>query len=812
MKFSVNWLTDILQQPLPADTLAEQLTAAGLEVDTVTPAAEAFSGVVIGKITACEAHPDADKLRVCEVDYGQNETVRIVCGAPNARVGLLAPLATIGAVLPGDFKIKPAKLRGVESQGMLCSSKELGLDEDAAGLMELAEDAPPGKNLRDWLHLDDSIIELELTPNRADCLSLRGLAREVSAIHGQTWTAPEPPAIPPQSGTGFEITIDNYDDCPRYAGRVIEGLDPSAISPVWMQERLRRCGLRSKSPLVDVTNYILLEMGQPLHAFDLDRLKNADGAIPGLGVRRAREGEKLTLLNDLPVELNTKHLIITADDCPEAMAGLMGGLDTAVTDDTTSVLLESAWFSPRMIMGRSRDLGVTSDAAHRFERGIDPTIQLAALERATELLLQIAGGRPGPVCINEQPDQLPQAPAVRFRLARCNALLGMQLDAQRVTGILESLGMHLEPQGNDVWLVTPPRARLDIALEVDLIEEVARIHGFEHIPDQLPAGALALQPKKEAQLPRRRLESLCVDLGYQEAVSYSFLDRRWLAGFDLADQAVELANPLSQELAVMRPALIPGLVAAVQRNLQKNSGQHRGTVRLFEAGTVFAHENPDDASGYVEHQRLALAACGRRQPEQWQLGDKHNKLDFFAFKGDIEAVLNWTSGELSFQPAQQSFLHPGQSADILLSRDGEPPVRIGWMGLIHPGLRKKFDLDTDIYVAELALDQVLGSAVPEFHKSSKFPAIRRDLALIVPENVTSQQVLESVRKHAGEHLKSTFLFDVYTGTGVETGYKSLAIGLILQDDYQTLTDATADKNEIRVLSGLEHDYDIRRRD
>ncbi len=810
MKFSVNWLADILQQSLAADQLAEQLTAAGLEVDSVTPAAAEFSGVVVATVIACEAHPDADRLRVCQVDYGQPEAVQIVCGAPNARVGLRAPLATVGAVLPGDFKIKPARLRGVESQGMLCSAKELGLAEDTAGLLELSEDAPLGTGLREWLKLDDAIIELELTPNRADCLSLRGLAREVSALAGQAYSADVIPSIPPANNARFDIAIDEPVDCPRYAGRIIQQLNPRAATPTWMQERLRRCGLRSKSPLVDITNYILLELGQPLHAFDLDKLTGGEGRVPVLGVRRARAGEQLTLLNELAVELQPDHLIITADDRPEAMAGLMGGLATAVAATTTSVLLESAWFNPAMIMGRSRNLGVTSDAAHRFERGVDPSIQLQALERATELLLQICGGEPGPICVLEHPEQLPQPPQIRFRLARCNALLGMQLEAERVTSILAALGMQLEHQADGIWQVTPPSARLDIALEVDLIEEVARVHGFEHIPDQLPAGALALQPKPESILPRRRLESLCVDLGYQEAVSYSFIDRQWLAAFGLAETAIELANPISQELAVMRPALLPGLVAAVQRNLRKYTGQQRGTVRLFEIGTVF--NTGSDGSGSIETQRLALAACGRRLPEQWQLDDKHSALDFFTFKGDLEAVLQYADGELSFAPAQRGFLHPGQSADILLRTADKVTLCIGWLGRLHPGLDKQLDLDAPLFVAELELDKVTAGRLPEFHKSSKFPAIRRDLALIVSEDISAQQVLETVRAHAGEHLKTVFLFDVYTGPGVESGYKSLAIGLILQDDYQTLTDETADEFETRVLTGLQQDHDIRRRD
>lgn len=809
MKFNVSWLSEILEQPFDSEQLAEQLTSAGLEAGGVEPASQPFSDVVIAKVVACEPHPDADRLRVCRVDYGAEETVQIVCGAPNVRTGLFTPLAKVGACLPGDFKIKPAKLRGVESYGMLCSGKELGLDDDSDGLKELTDTAPIGTNLRDWMQLDDTIIELELTPNRADCLSLRGLAREVCAIQRHTYNPELPVIIPVQTETTVQINIDNPADCPRYAVRAIEGLDIHAKTPAWMQERLRRCGLRSKSPLVDVTNYVLLELGQPLHAFDLELLRKEGDQLPVLGVRRAHVGEKLTLLNDQHVELNERHLVITADDQPEALAGLMGGASTAVRDETTHVLLESAWFNPSMIMGRSRDLGVSSDAAHRFERGIDPDIQLLALERATELLISIAGGKVGPICIQEYRNQLPQQKDIRFRLARCNALLGLELSAEQVLAILESLGMSVVQESTEVWLVCAPSARLDIALEVDLIEEVARLHGYDQIPDQLPAGALALQAQPEKQLPKRRLESQCVDLGYQEAVSYSFVDESLLTAFDMQDNTLKLANPISQELAVMRPALVPGLVSVVQRNLRKYSGAQRGTVRMFEIGTVFSAGEGDG----VEQQRLAFAACGRQYPQQWQVTESH--IDFFAFKGDIEAALGHTVGELKFEVSDVACLHPGQAADILLvtiENGQEQTTKIGWMGLLHPQLRKTLDINSPVFVAELQFDQVVSGTVPNFKKTSKFPSIRRDLALIVPNDLPAQAVLDYVRKHADETLKSAFLFDVYVGSGIESGYKSLAIGLILQDHCQTLTDEAADSNISRILSGLEKDGNIRLRD
>lgn len=812
MKFSVAWLSELSGLPLETTSLADNLTAAGLEVDAVTPAAGHFSGVVVARITATQPHPDADRLKVCTVDCGDAEPLQIVCGAPNARIGLHAPLAKVGAVLPGGFTIKPAKLRGVESSGMLCSGKELGLDDDTTGLMELSADAPVGKDIVEWLQADDDCIEIDLTPNRADCLSMRGLHREIAALYGHTAELINSEPVTESHTQGVEITIESPADCPSYMARLITNLNPDAATPIWMSERLRRSGLRSKSPLVDVTNYVLLEYGQPLHAFDADLLRSKTGELPVIGVRRARAGEALTLLNDQKIELQSNHLVITADDCPEALAGVMGGNATAITDSTANVLLESAWFNPALIMGRSRDLGLSSDAAHRFERGIDPTIQMAAMQRATQLLIDIAGGQAGPVCIKESAGQLPQSQTIRLRQKRINALLGTDISETRITGMLESLGMQLElldGQGDTAtWDVTPPRARLDIAIEADLIEEVARLFGYENIPTHLPAGALRVEPIDESQRPVQRLHNTCIDLGYQEAMTYSFVDQNWQANFDLQFMNPEienavLQNPISQELAVMRRSLVPGLASA----LKANRRQHGGSVRLFETGTVFSL----NADTYLESQKLAMVACGLKMPEQWQMDSQ--PLDFYAFKGDIEHLLNVSGKSLLFTPLSEcSHLHPGQAAEISTRDASGELITIGYLGLIHPLVARQLKVDNDIFIAELDLSAVLDGQVPVSKPLSRFPSIRRDLALLIPLEITAEQVISSIHQHAGDNLKKTVIFDVYTGKHIENSYKSLAIGLILQNNLTTLTDDDADQMIDRVLKGLKHDHDITLRD
>jgi len=790
MKFNVEWLQSMTALALDAGALAQRLTAAGLEVDTVEPAAGEFTSVVVAEITACAPHPDADKLSLCTVDPGVSEPVQVVCGAPNARPGLKAPLATVGAKLPGGVKVRQARLRGQASSGMLCSARELGLGEDADGLMELPADARLGADLADWLALNDSVITLELTPNRADCLSLRGLAREVAALYGERYDTDPIPESAPSIDDRLEIEIADFKDCPRYAGRVIRDLDPGASSPVWLQERLRRCGLRSISPLVDVTNYVLLELGQPLHAFDLDRLTGP------VQVRRGRAGESLTLLNGDTVELDERLLLIAANGEPEAIAGIMGGERSAVTTATVNVFLESAWFNPQVVSGRARALGLHTDASHRFERGVDPTLQVAALERTTELLTAIAGGRPGPINVVEDAQYLPRPEPVPLRLARLNALLGTDLDAATASAILERLGMGVSGDA-ECWQVTPPAARLDLGIEADLIEEVARVHGYDRIPERLPQGALRLQPHPERVLPEQRVHALCADLGYREALTWSFVDPDLLAQFGLEGEALALANPLSRELALMRPALLPGLMLALRRNLHRQ----RTRVRLYEIGTCF---EPEPGGGHREIQRLGLVACGSALPEQW--GAEQRPLDFFDLKGDLETLLALGPGAAVLEHSGVPWLHPGQAARVLVDNE-----EVGWLGALHPALLEALDIDTPVLALEVALAAVRRRPLPSHQSRSRFPSIRRDLALVVPETLPAGELLAAVRRHAGTVLRDVVLFDVYCGEGVESGYKSLAMGLILQDESSTLTDEDADRLEAGLLAHLREKYEIERR-
>ncbi|GAB4187842.1 MAG: phenylalanine--tRNA ligase subunit beta [Wenzhouxiangellaceae bacterium] len=781
MKCSVQWLADLSGLELDGQELARKLTAAGLEVDEVTPAGGELPGVVVAEIVAAEPHPDADRLQVCTVSLGQAETVQIVCGAPNARVGLKAPLATIGAVLPGDFKIKRAKLRGVESSGMLCSAKELGLSDDAAGLMELPADSEPGMSLNQALALDDQILELELTPNRSDCLGYYGLAREVSALHERRWQSPDVEAVKAVIDDQRGIQLSAAEGCPRYLGRVVRDVDTSAPTPLWMRERLRRSGVRSISVVVDVTNYVLLEMGQPMHAFDLERL---DGDID---VRWARDGETLRLLDGSEATLNPRHLLICDQAGPVALAGIMGGDDSAVGDETRHIFLESAWFSPAAIMGRARDLGMATDAAHRFERGIDPSGQERAIERATALIVSICGGRPGPLCVGEAAGHLPEAPTIPLRADRLATLLGVTLDADRVSAILHDLGMQVT-RNDDGWAVTPPPARLDLAIEADLVEEVARVYGYDAIPARLPGGNLQPQIIPEAELDLRRVRDRLCDSGYHEAVTYSFIDRDWLEPFGWAGRAIALANPISQDMNVMRPSLIPGLLRALQHNVQRQQAQ----VRLFELGTTFAGDGS-------EAQSVAAVCYGLVRPQQW--GGKSRAVDFYDCKGDLESLLSLSpsAAPLRFEPADENWLHPGQSATVYRGEQ-----RLGWVGALHPSLLRALNLEGQIYAFEMDLQQLRQRELPKYRGYSRFPRIRRDLSLQVPEAVTGAQLMQAINAQAGEVLKESVIFDVYHGPGVEKAYKSIAMGLILQNDCSTLTDSDADDFVADLLQGL-HD-------
>jgi phenylalanyl-tRNA synthetase beta chain len=786
MKFSMNWLRERVDAPADAQDLVKRLTLSGLEVAEVTPVGAVLDGVIVARIVACERHPDADRLRVCRVDTGSGE-VQIVCGAPNARAGLVAPLATIGAKLPNGIAIKAAKLRGVESQGMLCSAKELGIDDDASGLLELPLDAPVGKPLSAYLGLPDTAIEIELTPNRGDCLGMLGLADEVAAELGTRAKPFDPPSVTAAIQAPREIRLEAGAACPRYLGRAVRGIDMAAPTPVWMVQRLRAAGIGPINAVVDVTNYVMLETGQPLHAFDEAKL---DGAIV---VRHATADEKLKLLDGSDAELDTAFLMIADATKPLAVAGVMGGFDSRVSSETRSVFLEAAHFDPAAITGRARKLGLTTDAAYRFERGVDPELPRAAIERATALLMEIVGGQPGEVIEAALPEHLPKRPVVALRRARIKRVLGIAIEDVEVERILTALGMTVESQAIG-WRVTPSTRRFDIEREEDLIEEVARIHGYDTIPASLPTGAPPVPHDDESRLRASTFAAELAARDYREAICYAFVDPRLLETWQLDAAAVPLANPLSADLAVMRTSLLPGLVEALRRN--RNRQQTR--VRLFESGVVFARQA--DAAPR-ETGMLAAAAFGNACAEQW--GESGRPLDFYDIKGDLEALMQlsglpqaWTFDAVDL-PA---WLHPGRGARVL--RDG---VAAGWLGALHPALRQKLDLP-ETHVFEVRQDALSLHAIAKARTLPHFPSIRRDLAIEVDEAAEWASIASAIRACLGALLSELLLFDCFRGPGMKKGRKSLAMGLILQDGSRTLTDEDADRCVADAVKLLERDF------
>ena len=783
MKFSENWLRELVEIQADRAQLTHALTMAGLEVEELTVLGEGLAGVVVGEIVAAEKHPEADRLKVCKVAAGQGEPLQIVCGAPNARVGLKAPLAVVGAVLPGDVTIRAAKLRGVESCGMLCSAKELGIDADASGLLELPADAPVGQLLAQFLGLPDASIELKLTPNRPDCLGLVGLAHDVAALFGSRVLVPvqEPARVTSDVGRG--IRLEAGKDAPRYLGRVITGIDAAARSPLWLTERLRRAGLRPISAVVDVTNYVMLELGQPLHAFDNDTLEG------DIVVRHARAGETLRLLDGSEAELDGGFLLIADERKALAVAGVMGGDDSRVTDATRNIFLEAAHFAPAAIMGRARKLGLHTDASHRFERGVDPELPRRALERATELLLSIAGGRAGPVLVAENPADLPKPATVALRRARLARVLGLIVPDEEVTRIFTALGMAVEVTGEG-WQVTAPTSRFDIEREEDLIEEVARVHGYDRIPTHTPAGALSLGPEPEARIGGLALREQLAARDYYEAVNLSFVSAELLARWGYTESLVPLANPLSADLAVMRPSLLPGLVEA----LRHNRARQQERVRLFEVARVFAAGNPP-----AETPSLAIAACGSAHAEQW--AEPARPYDFFDLKGELDALLAWGGepGRWSLHAdGLPAWLHPGRGARV--ARDGET---VGFLGALHPQLAKALDLGPDVHVLEVALAPLLDRRLPKAGPVARYPSVRRDIAVEFPEDVCWSQIEQAIRGSLGSVLRELRLFDRYSGKGVDVGRKSLAMGLILQDASRTLTDDDADRCVRDAVAALE---------
>ena len=771
MKFSEKWLREWVNPALDTDALVEKLTGAGLEVDAVEAVAGEFSGVVVGQVTSVTPHPDADKLRLTKVNVGGEALLDIVCGASNVREGLKIPVAVIGAVLPGNFKIKQAKLRGVPSFGMLCSSKELGLTESADGLMELADDAPVGEDFRVYLDLDDKAIDIDLTPNRSDCLSVAGVAREVGVLTSEDINAVASEPVSATSSKILDVKVEATTACPRYLGRIIENINPAAETPVWMQEKLRRSGLRSLGPVVDVTNYVMLELGQPMHAFDLGKIEQS------INVRLSQQGEKLTLLDGQTIDTQADTLLICDADKPLALAGVMGGQDSSVSSLTTSLFLESAFFAPEAIAGKARSYGLHTDSSHRFERGVDPELASKAMNRATSLLLEIVGGEAGPVVEECSEKDLPKTATIHLRSDRIKRVLGLELDGKTVAEQLTRLGLAVDVV-EDGWQVSVPSFRFDLSIEVDLIEELGRLYGYDKLPNTRPQGTVLTTNITETLTPVERLQNLMVDRGYHEAVTYSFVEpkiQQLLAQDDSAP--IKLANPISSDLSVMRTSLWPGLVQAMVYNANR---QH-DRIRLFEVGRVFKGTLNDIA----QPRQIGGLIYGSNYAEQWSQNPR--EVDFFDIKADVEALLALGGGQVRFEKESHPALHPGQSARVYKNDEA-----IGWLGAIHPKLNKSLDIDGKVYVFELSLNDVVDSVVPEFETLSKFPALRRDLALLVDDAVNAGQIEDCLSKIDSDILKSFQLFDVYSGEGVELGKKSLAVAFILQHKERTLTDDEVD--------------------
>jgi phenylalanyl-tRNA synthetase beta chain len=775
MKCSVAWLQEWVKNPFDVKTIAEQLTMAGLEIEAIEPVAADFNQVVIGEVLEVERHPNAEKLNVCKVNMGATEPLQIVCGAPNVKVGMKAPVALIGAHI-GEIEIKQAKLRGVESFGMLCSAQELGLAETSNGLLELPQNAPIGQNIREYLKLDDSMFEINITPNRGDCLSIQGVAREIAVLTQSNLTPPEINTAEKTISDVFKVELINSNACPHYVGRIIRNINPQATTPLWMQEKLRRSGLRTLHPVVDITNYVLFELGQPMHAFDLEKLSG------GIRVRNATKGEKINLLNGQVIELDDKTLVIADHQQAQALAGVMGGADSAVSNDTKNIFLESAFFLPSLFAGTARRYGLQSDSSQRFERGVDPSLQIKAIERATALIIEICGGEVAPLIQAIEPEHLPERPTLYLRRERLKRLLGVDIPNTEVSDILKRLEMEIQIKTTG-WQVVPPPFRFDIHVEADLIEEAARIYGYERINGEIAKSPLQIKNQHHSL---QQLQMKLVQQGYQEAITYSFVDPSLEKLLHPESNPLALANPISSDLAVMRTSLWAGLLMALKHNVNRQQSD----VKLFETGLRF-----ENGEKLEQIPTLAGIAIGRALPEQW--GDTKNRaIDFFDVKGELESLIS----NVTFIKGTHSALHSGQSAILMRGKE-----KIGVMGALHPKIAQALDLTGHIYLFELNLNTLLNKSPPIFAPLSKFPSLRRDVAVVVSQEVAAADILAIVRQNAGEWLVDLGLFDVYQGKGVPEGKKSLAMGLTFQAFSRNLTDADIDAALAQVLVALEQD-------
>ena len=795
MKFSEAWLREWVNPEITRDELTHQITMAGLEVDEVVPVAGEFTKVLVGEVVECGQHPDADKLQVTKINVGSDELLDIVCGAKNCRLGIKVAVAVVGAVLPGNFKIKKAKLRGQPSFGMLCSESELGMAENSDGILELPLDAPIGADVRDYLALDDIIIDVDLTANRADCLGLSGLAREVGVLNNITAIEPTWKNATVTIDDQVAINLQAPTACPRYLGRVIRGINQDAKTPLWMVEKLRRCGVRSVDAVVDITQYVLLEFGHPMHAFDLAKLEG------GIEVRLAEQDEKLTLLDGKEVKLNADTLVIADQQKALAIAGIFGGQDSGVAQGTNDIFLEAAFFAPLAIAGRARNYGLHTDASHRYERGVDPVLQSKAMERATQLLVEICGGSVGPITEALSSENIPVQAKITLRRTKLDRLIGISVDADRVEAILTQLGCVVTTT-DEGWTAVAPTYRFDLNIEEDLIEEVARVYGYNNIPNIAPLAALNMPAHNEANLKLSKIRNVLVNREYYEAVTYSFVDPDKQLKLHPDADALVLPNPISKEMSAMRVSLWSGLLESISKNQKRQQNR----VRLFEIGLRFIKDENAE-NGVKQQKMLSGAITGNLNDAHWDIESRN--VDFFDLKADLQAVLDLTvdSANFEFKAEKHSALHPGQSAGIY--RNGK---NIGYIGTLHPSLSKTFALNGSTIVFEVELDQVITRKLPEAGDISKFPANNRDLAFVVDNKINAGKVLKFIEKIGGSHLVSINLFDVYQGQGVDDGKKSLAIGLILQDTTRTLEEQEITDSVNKIIEAVSIEFNASLRD
>ncbi len=782
MKISEKWLRTWVNPKVSTDELVSLLTMAGLEVDGVEQVGAELAGILVGQIVEAKQHPEADKLQVCMVDVGVDDNLQIICGAPNARQGLKVAVAVIGCVLPGNFKIKKAKLRGVHSYGMLCSAKELELSDEHDGILELDENAKIGEEFIEHMGLKDTSIDIDLTPNRGDCLGIKGVATEVGVLTQTEVNPIQINSITPTIQDAVKVNLNAPQANPRFCARVIKGINLNANTPEWMKSRLLGSDIRSIDPVVDVTNYVMLELGHPMHAFDKENIKG------DITVRYAKDNEELVMLDDKVVKLREDTLVVADDEKALSLAGIMGGKYSGISQDTRDIILEAAHWDPIKIAGKARSYGMHTDASHRFERGVDYNLCAATIERATELLLEIVGGQAGPLVDQIAESDFPAAKQVKLRRDRISRLLGISLSDEQIVDILTRLNMQLETNAEG-WLVSIPSNRFDISIEADLIEELVRIYGYNNVPSRKPVAELSMIRRSENRLVKSQVARLLANRGYQEAITYSFIDKPSQQLIDPDIEPLPLLNPISADLAVMRSSIWPGLLKALEHNLKR---QHP-RIKMFEMGLKFV---PSE-SGLIQTPVVAGAICGTRRAENWEADAQ--MLDFFDLKGDLEAIFRMTAAEdaFTFVAAQRHGLHPGQTAEI--ARNGKV---CGYIGKIHPETQKAFDIEQPVFLFELELKSVLQRKIPKFNSLSKFPSIRRDLAILVKENVTSSQIVDLIGQTAKNWLNSVVIFDIYRGKGIEPGFKSVAIGIVLQRDDRTFKDAEISKTLDRVIATL----------